>query len=105
MKLHRPIVKNKKTYKGPGIYIGRPSPLGNPYKIGRDGTRKEVIEKYDAWLQSELKKKRSRARQAIEMMRMQYEAGQKLILICWCAPKRCHGHIVRDTVVKYRRMT
>lgn len=25
-------------------------PLGNPFVVGRDGTRKDVIEKYDAWL-------------------------------------------------------
>ena len=28
------------------IYIGRPSKWGNPFIIGRDGTRKEVIDKY-----------------------------------------------------------
>ena len=26
-------VANKKSYKGPGEYIGRPSPLGNPYAV------------------------------------------------------------------------
>ncbi len=25
------------------IYVGRPSPLGNPYVLGRDGNREEVI--------------------------------------------------------------
>ena len=33
-----------------GEYIGRPSPLGNPFAIGRDGTRDEVIAKYREWL-------------------------------------------------------
>ena len=28
------------------VYIGRGSPFGNPFKIGIDGTRLEVIEKY-----------------------------------------------------------
>ena len=32
-------IENKKTYQGDGIYIGRPSLLGNPYAIGKDGTR------------------------------------------------------------------
>jgi len=27
------------------IYIGRPSKWGNPFKIGRDGSRQEVIQK------------------------------------------------------------
>lgn len=29
------------------VYIGRPSKWGNPYKIGPDGTREEVIQKYE----------------------------------------------------------
>jgi hypothetical protein len=30
------------------VYIGRPSKWGNPFQIGRDGTRDEVIAKYRA---------------------------------------------------------
>jgi hypothetical protein len=29
-----------------GVYIGRGSAWGNPYVIGKDGDRAEVIEKY-----------------------------------------------------------
>jgi hypothetical protein len=25
------------------VYVGRPSPLGNPYALGRDGSREQVI--------------------------------------------------------------
>jgi len=32
------------------IYIGRPSKWDNPFVIGRDGSRKEVIAKYRAWV-------------------------------------------------------
>jgi hypothetical protein len=32
------------------VYIGRPSKWGNPFVIGRDGTRDEVIARYEAWL-------------------------------------------------------
>lgn len=28
------------------VYIGRPSKWGNPFIIGRDGTREEVIDNY-----------------------------------------------------------
>ena len=31
---------------GYDIYIGRPSKWGNPFSIGKDGTREEVIQKY-----------------------------------------------------------
>ena len=43
-------IENKKYYIGDGIYIGRPSLLGNPYVIGRDGTRPEVVIQYRRWL-------------------------------------------------------
>jgi Domain of unknown function (DUF4326) len=32
------------------VYVGRPSKWGNPFVIGRDGTRDEVIAKYRAWI-------------------------------------------------------
>ena len=48
-----PQVLNKKRLKGAvpnATYIGRPSIWGNPFVIGKDGTRGEVIEKYERWL-------------------------------------------------------
>jgi hypothetical protein len=32
------------------IYVGRPSKFGNPFVIGKDGTRQEVVNKYREWL-------------------------------------------------------
>lgn len=32
------------------VYIGRPSKWGNPFVIGKDGTREEVIAKYAEWI-------------------------------------------------------
>ena len=34
------------------VYIGRPSMYGNPFRIGPDGTRQEVLERYEQWLWS-----------------------------------------------------
>ena len=46
------VVVNKRLEKC-DIYIGRPSLFGNPFKIGKDGTRAEVIEKYEAYARHE----------------------------------------------------
>ncbi|RWK52772.1 MAG: DUF4326 domain-containing protein, partial [Mesorhizobium sp.] len=35
------------------VYIGRPSKWGNPFVIGPDGSRAEVIAKYRAWIASQ----------------------------------------------------
>jgi hypothetical protein len=47
-------IENKRTYRGEGIYVGRKMPglpgsvLGNPFRIGRDGTRVQIICKASA---------------------------------------------------------
>jgi len=54
-------IENKKTYRGDGIYVGRKMPgipgsvLGNPFQIGRDGRRSQVIERYRRWLWEQIK--------------------------------------------------
>lgn len=67
------------------VYVGRPSPWGNPFSIGKDGDRDEVIAKYIAWLH-ENPDFVARARREL--------AGKDLI--CWCAPCKCHGELLRD---------
>lgn len=64
------------------VYIGRPSKWGNPFSIGKDGTRKEVIEKYERYI---LKNK--------ELLNDLHELEDK-VLGCWCKPKSCHGDIL-----------
>lgn len=65
------------------VYIGRPSPFGNPFVIGRDGTREEVVEKYRNWIlkQPEL----------IEKVKKELKGKN---LVCFCSPKACHGDIL-----------
>ena len=46
----------QKDLRGPAgnaVYVGRPSIWGNPFVIGKDGSRAEVIEKYETWLMSQ----------------------------------------------------
>ena len=64
-------------------YIGRPSIFGNPFVTGRDGTRDEVIRKFDMWARTDPKVMR-----AIEAL--PYDA----VLGCFCAPKTCHGDMI-----------
>lgn len=70
--------------QGP-VYIGRPSEWGNPFEVGRDGTREEVIQKHREWFldQPELV---ARARRELR--------GRDLL--CWCAPRRCHGDVILE---------
>ena|ERR1019366_1340931 len=45
---NHPLVVHKKNAHG--VYIGRPSIWGDPFEIGPDGTRGEVIRKYEDWI-------------------------------------------------------
>lgn len=62
------------------IYIGRPSTWGNPYVIGFDGTRSEVIEKYRTYIQPRVAEIREQL------------CGK--VLGCWCKPLDCHGDVL-----------
>ena len=72
------------------IYIGRPSKWGNPYVIGRDGTRKDVIEKYKQYILASPDLLNS-----IEELR-----GKKLG--CWCRPYSCHGDVLIELLDEKR---
>ncbi len=71
------------------VYIGRPMPdfldgssFANPFKIGVDGARAEVLEKYEAYLRGNQ-----------ELLDKILELDGK-VLGCWCKPKKCHGDII-----------
>jgi len=64
------------------VYIGRPSKWGNPFMIGQDGNREEVISKYERWLETQPK-----------LLADLPELRGK-VLGCFCAPLPCHGDIL-----------
>ena len=89
-------VVNRKNFYGKGVYIGRPSPLGNPFVIGRDGDREKVIEKYREYLKKAIKYD-GRVKSEFERIKELNTKGD-VILICWCAPQKCHGDVVRELI-------
>jgi len=64
-------------------YVGRPSDFGNPFMIGRDGTREEVIKKYSEWIEGRPK--------LIERIKNELKGYD---LACFCAPEACHADIL-----------
>lgn len=74
-----PKVYNK--YKNPpkdAVYIGRGSPWGNPFMIGPDGDRDAVCDKFEEEILPTLNVTALRGKD----------------LVCFCAPKRCHGDAI-----------
>jgi len=68
------------------VYIGRPSKWGNPYLLGKDGTRKETIKKFRNYLLSNQ-----------DLLNDLHELEGK-VLGCWCKPKACHGDVLAELV-------
>lgn len=64
------------------VYIGRYSKWGNPFRIGSDGTREEVIRRYERYL----------AQQPQLLADLPELRGKTLG--CWCAPQACHGDVL-----------
>lgn len=87
---------------GPGlerrVYVGRPSVLGNPFQIGRDGSREQVIARYRAWLWQQLQQADSPQRRALEEL-LEQARCQPLALQCWCHPLPCHGDVIRSALL------
>ena len=81
-------VVNIRKYVGSYVYIGRPSIWGNPYNIGPDGTREEVIAKYEEYV-----------REKPELM-AKIHTLSNATLGCWCKPKECHGDILVKLILE-----
>jgi hypothetical protein len=70
------------------VYIGRPSKWGNPFVIGKDGDRSQVIAKYRAWVVTQP-----------HLMTALPELKGK-VLACFCAPLACHGDVLAELASK-----
>ncbi len=81
MMTYIPRVLNQKRDKvtlHTAVYIGRGSKWGNPFIIGKDGTRDEVCDKFEQGMSEQLK----------QAARLELRGKD---LVCFCKPFRCHG--------------
>jgi hypothetical protein len=90
-------VENRHKYSGVGVYVGRPSALGNPFVIGKDGDRAEVIEKYRQWLRREYRRN-GKAKVMLVALSKCYKRGDGITLICSCAPQACHADVIAEAI-------
>ncbi len=72
------------------VYIGRGSIWGNPFEIGKDGTREEVIQKYKDYFYDKIEKNGDFKYQTLKL------SGKRLG--CFCAPKPCHGDVIKQWI-------
>jgi hypothetical protein len=82
-----PKVLNKRTTGVPSdaVYVGRGSRWGNPFEIGKHGTRDEVIDKYIAEF-------KSNPQNIIDAKMILKDRD----LVCYCKPERCHADFLLE---------
>jgi len=76
-------------------YSKRSSPFHNPFKIGKDGDRDEVIDKYRSYIIDNIEKNQTLMKQLINMK------GKRLG--CWCYPDACHGDVLLELIDMYTK--
>ena len=81
------------------FYIGRGSPLGNPYPIGPASTREQVIDRYAEWLAQQIQQENPTVLTELNRIADRLIAGKQARLICFCAPKVCHGQVIQQTIL------
>lgn len=83
----KPRVYNKYAGAPSGaVYIGRGSPWGNPFRISFAQTREQVIERFRC--------------EVLPTLDVSPLIGKNLM--CFCAPKPCHGDVLLEAAEKLR---
>jgi len=80
-------------------YIGRGSVLGNPFIIGKDGDREQVIAKYYQWIREQWLLDGDVKRELLRLVDV-IKRGNDLKLACFCKPKPCHGDILKYAIMQ-----
>lgn len=79
--MHKVHNKRANTAPNDAVYVGRPTKFGNPFVIGKDGNRDEVIRKYEEWF---------KVNHTLEDLKPLIGKD----LVCWCAPEPCHADVL-----------
>lgn len=82
------------------VYIGRPSPLGNPIRMDEGRTREEAVYLYGEHLQEQMQAGNEKILNELERIGQMVldDSGQPVCLVCFCAPKACHGDVIKKVI-------
>lgn len=99
-----------------GLYIGRPSDLGNPYttklskfRTSKTYTSEESMMKYRKYILKEVKDPKSKVRKQLKVLKTRIQKNQEVQINCWCLLEEyefknftekekpiCHGQIIME---------
>lgn len=77
------------------VYIGRPSPLKNPYPMDKEEDRDRVVDSFECYFVKALLRR-------IPVIETAFRAlTPDSVLMCFCAPLRCHGDVIAKIFTTY----
>lgn len=91
-------VGNKK-HGAKGIYVGRPTALGNPFLPSTRGVG-ETLVKYRSWLDAQLEAGNENVEAMLDSIAAAAHKQEEVTLVCWCSPAPCHADIIREVVLE-----
>lgn len=74
-------------------YPKQASVFCNPFKVGKDGTRDEVIAKFRVYMKAKV--------EADPVVKGQLLGLKGKRLGCWCKPEACHGDVLLELIEEY----
>ena len=92
------IAKYDRTKYPSRTYIGRGSPLGNPFPMANESERDDVIAKYSDWLQAAIARREPKVVNELNAIWREAKAGKPVHLECFCAPRKCHGDVIKAVI-------
>lgn len=91
--------------EGCEVYIGRKrgeqNHFGNPFQIGKDGSRQDVIRKFREWIYGMDHQSVEPERRRWVLQNLQLLEGKKLG--CYCKPQSCHGDVYVEVLERLNR--
>lgn len=102
------VSKYKHTPTESDIYIGRGSPLGNPYTSIQDrktkaehvcSSREESVANFRNYLLERIEMKDKTITTALNKIWKLAKNGD-VYLVCFCKPKSCHGDVIKEIIEK-----
>jgi hypothetical protein len=84
----------------PTFYIGRPSPLGNPYLLSPGApasSRRDAITLYEKWLRERIQLGDREVLDELAVLILSARVGP-ICLQCFCYPLPCHGDVIARVI-------
>ena len=107
LKFYKPMMHDVRVYIGRQRSLWKArhihdlidmSVLGNPFVMTSytSEQRDKVVEEYRNYFEERVKS--GKFRDAVVRLYRMNEAGHNIKLVCFCAPERCHGEIIKNFI-------